>query len=208
MRRMMLAAVAALALAACNQQGAGPGLPQLQEGAQAPSTQTPVPGTQQAQIDEETRTALIANITEMLTAMQQQSGLASAQGINDQIGPMQPGTDNRAVITLNAGTGYTVVGACDGDCTNMDIELISMETGGVVASDMLPDDFPVVNFAPPANGQYMVRMLMQACSVAPCYGGARVLQAGGTAAPTAAQPAMGGTEGGGGAPAAGGGAKP
>ncbi|MBX9747823.1 MAG: hypothetical protein K2X34_13040 [Hyphomonadaceae bacterium] len=196
MRRLMLAAAAALALAACNQQGSGPALPQLQEGAIAPATLTPQPGAQQAQIDDETRTALIANITEMLVAMQGQSGLSQAEGIADQIAPMQPGTDNRAVITLNAGTGYTIVGACDGDCTNMDIELISMETGGVVASDMLPDDFPVVTFAPPANGQYMVRMLMQACSIAPCYGGARVLSAGGAAAPTAPQPEAGGGEGG------------
>jgi hypothetical protein len=33
----------------------------------------------------------------------------------------------------------------------------------------------VVNFTPPATGQYMIRSLMQACSVAPCYAGARVL---------------------------------
>lgn len=177
MRHLMLAAAAALALAACNQQGSGPPLPQVQAGAQAPATLTPQAGVRQAQIDDATRQGLIANIDQMLDAMTQQSGMAAAEGINDVIAPMQPGTDNRSIVTLNAG-GYTVIGACDGDCTNMDIELIDMNTGGVVASDMLPDDFPVVNYSVPANGQYMIRMLMQSCSVAPCYGGARVLSAG------------------------------
>jgi hypothetical protein len=188
MRTLVLAAVAALALTACNQAGSGPGLPPLQEGAQAPSQlNSPTSGVQQAQIDDETRQALIANITEMLTAMQQRSGLSQAEGITDAVAPMQPGTDNRSVVALNAGSSYVIVGACDGDCTNVDIELISMTTGGVVASDMLPDDFPVVNFNPTENGQYMIRMIMQQCSVAPCYAGARVLT--GAVAPPAPAPA-------------------
>lgn len=171
---MILAAAAVLALAACNQ-NSGPALPRVQEGAVAPSTQTPQPGARQASDLEAQREGLIQNIDQMLDQMEQASGLTPAQGVADQIAAMQPGTDNRAVIPLNGGSSYTIVGACDGDCTNMDIELISMTTGGVVASDMLPDDFPVVNYAATENGQYMVRMLMQACSVAPCYGGARVL---------------------------------
>ncbi len=174
MRRIMLAAAAALAFAACNQ-GSGPALPPVQEGAQAPSTQRPDPAAQQAQIDDATRQQLIANIDSMLDQMQQQSGGAPMQGFADEITPMQPGTDHRQVVSLDGGVGYMVVGACDGDCTNYDIELIDMRTGGVGASDMLPDDFPVVNFTPPATGQYMIRSLMQACSVAPCYAGARVL---------------------------------
>jgi hypothetical protein len=174
MRQLILAA-AALALAACNQGGSGAPLPRLQDGAQAPSTQTPQPGARQAtNIDDATRQALLENIDEMLDGMTQQSGMAATEGVEDMVAPMQPGTDHRSVVTLNSGA-YTIVGACDGDCTNMDIELISMATGGVVASDMLPDDFPVVNYTVAENGQYMVRMLMQACSVAPCYGGARVL---------------------------------
>jgi hypothetical protein len=59
-----------------------------------------------------------------------------------------------------------------------------MSTGGVVASDMLPDDYPVVQFTAPADGQYMVRTLLQNCTVAPCFVGSRALtQAAGGAAP-------------------------
>ncbi|HEX8899937.1 lipoprotein [Vitreimonas sp.] len=178
MRKILLAAVAAMALSACNQMGAGPALPPVQEGAQAPSTQArPTGQVQRAQIDEATRTQLIANIGEQLGAISQNfaSGMTPPEGATDQIVPLEPGTDHRWTINLTANTAYTFVGACDGDCTNVDIELISMSTGGVVASDMLPDDYPVVQFTPPADGQYMVRTLLQNCSVAPCYVGSRAL---------------------------------
>ena len=60
---------------------------------------------------------------------------------------------------------------------------LEYRTGGVVASDMLPDDYPVVEFTPPANGQYVIRMLMQTCTIAPCYAGARILSQGGGGTP-------------------------
>lgn len=177
-RKFVLAAAAVMALAACNQQGSGPALPQLQAGAQAPSTQTP-PSTapQRGRIDDATRTQLVANIAEQLDAIGQNfaAGMAAPEGTTDQIVTLEPGTDHRWTLPLTANTAYTFIGACDGDCTNVDIELISMTTGGVVASDMLPDDYPVVQFTPPADGQYMVRTLLQTCAIAPCFVGSRAL---------------------------------
>jgi len=175
--RLVLCAIAASAvLAGCGQQGSGAPLPPVQQGAQAPSTQTRPTGTvQQAQVTNEVRQQLIAQIDGMLDQMQNQLGGAPLEGFTDEIVPMQPGTDHRQRVSLAGGSSYRIVGACDGDCTNFDIELIDASTGGVVASDMLPDDFPVVNFTAPADGQYIVRSLMQACSVAPCFAGTRVL---------------------------------
>lgn len=178
MMRMILAAAAALALTACNQQGGqGPALPPVQQGAQAPATLTPQPGVQQAQITDEVRQQLITQIGQLLDQTQAQfaAGMAPPTGFTDQITPMQPGTDSRFSIDLTANTEYRFIGACDGDCTNIDIEVIDTRTGGVVASDMLPDDYPVVQFTPAANGSFIVRTLMQTCTVAPCYAGARVL---------------------------------
>ena len=144
MMRMILAAAAALALTACNQQGGqGPALPPVQQGAQAPATLTPQPGVQQAQITDEVRQQLITQIGQFLTATQNQFAAGSSTVGNDTIVPMQPGHDHRVVVDLTAGQQYGFIGACDGDCTNVDIELISMTTGGVVANDMLPDDFPI-----------------------------------------------------------------
>ncbi|MBC7768680.1 MAG: lipoprotein [Phycisphaerales bacterium] len=185
MRRVLMAAVAALALSACNQDGAGgPGLPRLQEGAQAPATMTPAVGVQQAQITDEVRQQLIANIGEQLDAVQQNfaAGMTPPEGFTDEVVAMQPSTDHRFVMGLTGNTPYTFIAVCDGDCTNVDLELIDMRTGGVVDSDVLPDDYPVVAFSPPANGDYMVRVLMQNCTVAPCYAGARALMQGPAAA--------------------------
>lgn len=183
-RNALIAAIAVLTLGACNQ-GSGTALPPVQPGAQAPSTQAQQPApAQQANVTAEVRQQLIDNIGQQLNQIAQNfaAGAAPPAGFTDQIVPMQPSSDHRFDIALTAGAGYTIVGACDGDCTNVDIELIDRATGGVVASDMLPDDYPVVNFQPAANGNYIVRLLMQQCSVAPCYAGARVLQQGAAAA--------------------------
>lgn len=178
MVRQFLLAAAALALAACNQ-GSGPALPETQEGAQAP-TELQASTAQQANVTPEVRQQLIQQIGDLLS--QSQSQLAPntqrAEGLVDEIAPMQPGTDHRWQVNLTGGQAYRILGACDGDCTNVDIELIDVRTGGVVASDVLPDDYPVVDYTPSANGQYIVRIMMQACSVAPCYAGARVLTSG------------------------------
>lgn len=175
--RIAVMAGAMLALAACGQQGSGPALPPVKEGALAPSTQTPVPGVQQANIPDGQRQQFLDRVVQYLDMAQEQigTGMAAAQGFEDELAAMQPGTDHRWQVDLTGGSAYRIVGACDDDCSNMDIELIDVSTGGVVASDMLPDDFPVVDFTPPANGRYIVRLLMQTCSVAPCFAGARVL---------------------------------
>lgn len=185
MRLAIVAAAVALMLAACGQQGSGPALPPVQEGAQAPSTQTPQPGARQATITDEERQQFIGRVGQYLDMVQSQigPGMSPAEGFTDESAAMQPGTDHRWQVELAGGTAYRIIGACDDDCTNMDIELIDMTTGGVVASDMLPDDFPIVDFTPAANGRYMVRMLMQSCSVAPCFAGARVLTGAAGSAP-------------------------
>jgi len=185
MRQVMLAAAAALALSACNQQAGGPPLPEVQQGAQAPMQLTPVSNVRQVQITDENRRQLIANIDEQLDAIGERfaSGMAPPEGFEDKVLTMQPGTDHRFIMPLSGGAQYAFIGACDGDCNNVDIELIDMRSGGVVASDVLPDDYPVVAFSPPANGDYMVRVILQTCTAAPCYVGARALTQTGAAAP-------------------------
>jgi hypothetical protein len=173
MRQLLVAATAAFALAACGAGSDGPALPRVQAGATPPSTQSPASPTEQTRVTDEVRQQLIAQIGQFLSATQNQYAAGSHTIGNDTIVPMQPGRDHRYIVDLNAGAMYGFIGACDGDCTNIDIELISMTTGGVVANDMLPDDFPIVSYRPEANGQYMVRLLMQACTQAPCYAGVR-----------------------------------
>lgn len=175
MRQVLIAAVVALGLAACGAGADGPALPKVQPGATPPSTQSPASPTQQAQVTDEVRQQLITGIGQQLTQLQNVNAPNYAQVGADTIIPMQPGRDHRFLVDLTGGTEYGFIGTCDGDCSNVDIELISMETGGVVANDMLPDNYPIFPYTPTANGQYMVRILMQACTTAPCYAGARVV---------------------------------
>jgi len=108
MRKILLAAAAAMALSACGQLlggGNGPALPTVQEGAQAPSTQArPTGQVQRAQIDDATRTQLIANIGEQLGAISQNfaAGMAPPAGATDQIVALEPSTDHRWTIDLAA----------------------------------------------------------------------------------------------------------
>ena len=173
MRQFLIAAAAACMLAACGAGADGPPLPRVQAGATPPSTQSPGSPTEQTTVTDEVRQQLITQIGQLLTQTQNQFASGSHTIGNDTIVPMQPGHDHRYIVDLNAGAMYGFIGACDGDCTNVDIELISMTTGGVVANDMLPDDYPIVSYRPEANGQYMVRLLMQACTRSPCYAGVR-----------------------------------
>ncbi len=175
--RAMLAA-AALMLAACGQQGTGAPLPPVREGAQAPSTQARPSGeVKQAQIPADQVEQYMAGVRRYLDLATDQlgAGMRAAEGFSDETVGMQPGADHRWQVELAGGHAYRIVGACDDDCSNLDIELIDVATGGVVASDMLEDDFPVVDFTPQSDGRYIVRLLMQSCSVAPCFAGARVL---------------------------------
>ena len=176
MIRSILFAAAAFALTACNQ-GSGPPLPASEQGAiNAPSQQNAASPDGQALLTPEQRAQLEGLVRTYLdnAATQNGNGMVPAPGFNDEIADLQPGTDHRWQVNLVGGTNYRILGGCDNECSNLDIELIDSR-GGVVASDMAPDDFPVVNFTPQTNGSYIVRILMQACSVAPCYAGARVM---------------------------------
>lgn len=203
MRQVLVAAAVAFALAACGQGADGPALPKVQAGATPPSTQSPASPTQQAQVTDEVRQQLLTGIGEQLTQLQGANAPNYSQVGSDTIIPMQPGRDHRFLVDLTAGTEYGFIGTCDGDCSNVDLELISMETGGVVANDMLPDNYPIFPYTPTANGQYMVRLLMQACTTSPCYAGARVVSnapaagGGGGAPPTTTTGGQTTTSGGG-----------
>ena len=117
-------------------------------------------------------------------------GFAVAPGTSDQVARLQPDADHRWNVDLAAGTSYRILGVCDNECSNVDMELLD-GSGAVVQSDVLPDDIPIVNITPAAAGRYTVRLILKTCTLAPCYVGGRVLQQSGAspAAAPAAQPA-------------------
>ncbi len=176
MRSLVIAFAALAALAACSDNSTGPALPETPEGAQAPvelEAQGPV---RQADISDEQRVEFEQLIRRYLDAAQQRfaNGLSETPEAPEQIVTLLPGGDYRWHIDLAAGASYRFIGACDDDCTNIDFELIA-PGGGVVASDLLDDDFPVASYTVEQAGQYIGRLMMIECSVAPCFAGARVL---------------------------------
>ena len=73
-------------------------------------------------------------------------------------------------VYLTAGSSYRIVGACDNDCTDVDLSLEDAKRV-VVASDLLEDDVPIINFAPRTSATYWIRPTMVVCNVNPCgYG--------------------------------------
>lgn len=73
-------------------------------------------------------------------------------------------------LDLDIGREYQIMGACDADCSDLDLTLYD-GNGNVVDSDLLDDDVPVVTVTVSRSGTFSVRVSMAACSAEPCrYG--------------------------------------
>ncbi|WP_395646109.1 hypothetical protein [Terricaulis sp.] len=75
-------------------------------------------------------------------------------------------------LTLNAGTSYLFQGACDQDCTDVDMEILDPR-GRQMALDVESNDRPTVAVEPRQTGAYRIRIWLAQCSVEPCYAGVR-----------------------------------
>ena len=70
----------------------------------------------------------------------------------------------RIPIHLSAGTNQ-LVGLCDNNCSDMDLELID-SSGKIVGSDLEKDDFPIVTVT--QSGDYSLLVKMVKCNTAAC----------------------------------------
>ncbi len=85
-------------------------------------------------------------------------------------GDLKQGERAELAVKLTGGKSYKLVGACDGDCKDMDIQIVDLN-GQEVDRDELDDDFPIVHV--PQSGNYTVRVIMASCSASPCAYGVR-----------------------------------
>lgn len=194
------AAIAAIvALSACSQGGQAPSQPPQDQGAQGQgggdfggygpfgdSQQTP---TQQAgAMGGAERVIAGGGVTapaEFQTliskylethAGQMAEGWRLMPGVPDVITSLQAGGEHQWQVFLRGGQRYAIIGACDNECS--DVDLIVMDgAGGHAGSDVLEDDYPLVSLQPAADGLYTVRIVLNTCTVAPCYVGARIVVA-------------------------------
>lgn len=70
-------------------------------------------------------------------------------------------------VWLTAGSRNVLAGACDEDCSDLDLQLFA-PNGTRVDADLLEDDEPMVSVVPLRSGEYRVRVTMPRCSSEPC----------------------------------------
>lgn len=85
-------------------------------------------------------------------------------------GSLRDDAETMVSLSLDIGTSYAIMGACDNDCTDIDLTLYDPR-GNQVDIDIEADDYPVVTVEPSRSGTYRVKVTMATCSAEPCrYG--------------------------------------
>jgi hypothetical protein len=105
----------------------------------------------------------------------------------DVVAPLELESPYLWSVYLREGVNYRVYGACDNDCSDLDMEIYGAD-GHLADRDVSTDDVPYVQITPTRSGRHFVRIWLYACGAEPCYIGARVVE-GGTPAERLAQPA-------------------
>lgn len=85
-------------------------------------------------------------------------------------GALDEGGEEMVDVTLEVGKEYQIVGACDEDCTDLDLTLYD-GAGNEVDIDIEEDDAPIVSVAVGRSGAFRLKVNMATCGEAPCrYG--------------------------------------
>lgn len=108
-----------------------------------------------------------------------QGGFRADPGVFDRqsvIGALGKGATSMMEVTLVGGASYFIAGACDGDCTDMDLRIFAADSSTPVAEDTAEDDAPMLSFTAPKSGRYMLAVDMAECSESMCYYGVRVFK--------------------------------
>jgi hypothetical protein len=85
-------------------------------------------------------------------------------------GNLRHNTYTDVKYTLRGGVPYALVGICDEDCSDLDLELYD-QNYHLIDSDRRPDATPVIQVTPRWTGAFYVRVIMSQCSASPCYYG-------------------------------------
>ena len=105
------------------------------------------------------------------------ANLVQSRGYNADRAPitgsLNDDADQSQMINLTGGQQYAIIGVCDNDCTDVDLQIYSGD-GTKIDEDMETDDTPVLEFRAQYTGQYRIRVIMATCNTAPCYWGVQV----------------------------------
>lgn len=106
--------------------------------------------------------------------VEQYAADARSAGIRDVVVPLQAGREHVWNINLEGGRNYGIFGACDNDCSDVDL-IVEGPNGQELGRDVLLDDYPIVGFTAPSSGRYTVRIQLVTCEVEPCFVAGRVV---------------------------------
>lgn len=107
-------------------------------------------------------------IARQLRAYEQgHSGQGLPRVFGPRMGQLRAGTSQAFTIPLQAGRVYSVVGACDRDCTDLDFRLFD-PNGQEVGNDLAADDAPMVRLRAGPAGRYRLEVIMVNCQSNPC----------------------------------------
>jgi hypothetical protein len=92
----------------------------------------------------------------------------------DSVGPagIAAGSGVVTPMTLSGGVTYLFQGACDQQCTDVNLDIRNSH-GEQIAEDISGDDRPVVTITPPRDGVYNLHIWLAQCAIGPCYAGVR-----------------------------------
>ncbi len=92
---------------------------------------------------------------------------------NPYINRLGDNSSSPIVLNLRGGTSYAMVGVCDEDCSDIDLEIYD-SNGNLVDSDTTGNDTPVVTVTPRWTDRFYIKVNMASCSTSPCYYGVGV----------------------------------
>lgn len=79
-------------------------------------------------------------------------------------------------VYLREGVSYRVYGACDDNCSDLDMEIYGAD-GALAARDVARNDTPFVEITAAATGRHHVRLWLYDCAAETCHVAARVMKA-------------------------------
>lgn len=83
------------------------------------------------------------------------------------------GVTESLTVRLYEDVSYTIIGVCDEDCTDLDLELFDAN-GNSIDEDYEDDDFPIVEVTPAWTSDFTLEVHMYKCDNEPCYYGVGV----------------------------------
>ncbi len=86
------------------------------------------------------------------------------------LGKLNQGGTDTWTFPLQEGREYMIIGACDNDCTDVDISVKDADDK-VVVKDDATDDQPVTRFSVESSGRFTIEVGMFKCSDEPCFFG-------------------------------------